>query len=158
MVESWERRLAHWGLGALLVAVVLRHILPWLLWRSPWLLDSQIIAAAVLWSASLAAGSLLSGSGGRGASACLGCACWLTAVSLVPKYLWHLPGGRPQYQLVIAGALLGLALLSRWYMLRRWSLELTGLGWEAVQSWALERPLYARCLAERRLRLLGWRG
>lgn len=157
MPAVWEIRLSYWGLGALLGAAALRYLLPLLLWRTPWLLDTQLISVLLLSAASITAGCLAAGGGGRLLSAALGAACWATALSFAPRYLWPLPAARPDWQVYAALAVLGLALLLRYYLLRRWGIGLTGQGWEGIEAWAHGRPLYARALAARRLDRLGWR-
>jgi hypothetical protein len=154
-VLPFELWLHQYALAALWLAVLLREGLPLLLYRQSWLLPSQLLAALLLSAAAISAALLLPRAYGLSINGLLGLSCWAAAISLAPRYLWP-TAPRPLWQLVLAAAYLLAAILLRSIYLRRWGLLLRGHGWAWMLDWAAERPLYARLLAWRNLRLLGW--
>jgi hypothetical protein len=158
MLATWEVWIVRRGLIALVLVAGLRYLAPMLLFHGRWLLDTQLIFTLLLWSALLLVGCLVGGSSGRALGFTLGLLAWGGALSMIPRFAWHIPAERPLWQQWASlGLLLGALILRRWLLLR-WSLELTGQGWDAIQAWAVERPFQARALAQARLKLLGWKG
>lgn len=155
-VLPFEIWLHHYALAALWLALLLRALLPWLIYHQSWLLHSQLLATLLLSALALSAALLVPRAWGLSLNGLLGLCCWAAAISYLPRYLWPTTP-RPLWQFGLAGAYLLAALLLRAVYLRRWQLRLRGHGWAWLLDWAAERSLYARQLAGQNLRLLGWK-
>lgn len=155
LVHRAETLLHAGGVWALLIALAWRGAFGYYIDRHTWYLHSQLAAVPLLIAALLLAGTLLWRQAGYWATGLLGGAAWVCASSLLPRYGWS-RAPLPRWLLIAALCVLALAWLYRWARLRRWTVLLRGHGYEWIAGWAGERPLYARLLATRTLRLLGY--
>jgi hypothetical protein len=168
LISPAESFLHNWGLLILWAAVGVRLLLPLFfssgmllkpsaLLHNSWMLPSQWIGVGLLTAALNLAGSLIGGGTGRGASYVLGTLAYAAALSLMPQYLWPQMENPPLVlvygALVLAALSFGLRLLRQ----QRWAAELQGHGWQWMLDWAEGRPLYARVLALKTVRALGWK-
>jgi hypothetical protein len=156
LVSRYELWLHNGATLALWAAVVIRVGWGYAMTRNLWLLDSQIVAVCLLLAALYVTGSLVPRSYSAAVSTLLGTVAWLAALSLLPRYAWpttHLAN----WLLIYTAALLLLALLLRAVLRRRWYGELRGHGYAWMEEWAQPRALYARMLALRVMRSLGYR-
>lgn len=151
----------HWlcdlGVYALLAAVLLR--VSAVFWASGnWLLQSQIIGAALLLGAIFLAGTLLPRIIGDSALYFLGLLSWAMALSFIPRYSFWPTGQRPAWAYYGALAFLGLCLLYTFARKQRWYSRMRGKGWEWISDWAQDKPYQARKLARAVLKTLGYPG
>ena len=148
----------HEGGGWVLTAFALTRLASGLaLEHVRWLLDSQVLACCLLLGLLQLSGTVLPRRMGYLASGLLGGFAWITAASFIPRYGWpHWHAG--PWGLGIALSAFALCVLHRLARRRRWLGILSGHGYEWILSWAEERPLYARVLAKRALRSLGYAG
>jgi len=148
----------HEGGGWVLIAFALMRLASGLaIEHVRWLLDSQVLACCLLLALLQLCGTVFDRRTGYVASGVLGTAAWAAALTLIPRYGWPRWHAGPW---LIGGALalLVLCVLYRLARRRRWLAILSGHGYEWILSWAEERPLYARILARRVLKSLGYRG
>jgi hypothetical protein len=156
LISPVENFLHNWGLIIVWAALGMRFALPMVLMRHSWVLDGQVVAVGLITCLLNLAGTLLAGPAGRAASSLLGLAAWLIAASMVKRYLWPTTQ-LPDWLVWTAVAMAALSFVYRAVKRRGWFAELQGHGWEWILAWAAGRPLYARALALRTVRSLGWR-
>jgi hypothetical protein len=154
-VLPFEIWLHQYALAALWGALLLRELIPLALYRQSWLLHGQLLAALLLSASAVCAALFVPRAYGLALNGLLGLLCWACALSFFPRYFWP-TAPRPLWQLALAGLYLLAILVLRAIYLRRWQMRLRGHGWAWMLDWAVERSLYARLLAWRSLRLLGW--
>lgn len=150
---SW---LVQLGSYALLAAALLRLSMLLLL-HSNWLLPSQIIGVSLLYSLLLLAGTQVPRAIGDSLMYLLGGLCWVMALSFIPRYLWP-TGYQPAWMYYGSLGLLAICLLYSGARRQRWYGRMRGKGWEWIRDWAEDKPYYARRLAGRVLRTIGYSG
>lgn len=155
LVSRYELWLHKGGALALWAGVLIRVGWGYAMTRNLWLLDSQIAAVSLLLAALYLTGSFVPRSYGSSVSTLLGGLAWLTALSLLPRYGWPTTQ-MANWLLVFAAALMLLTLLVRAILRRRWYGQLRGHGFVWMEEWAEPRALYARLLALRVMRSLGY--
>lgn len=152
-MEIW---LAGRGLVALPAALALRTLVGYLLTHTRWVLDTQLIASALVMAALLGCGSLLGRRFGEPLGKALGSLAWVFALSFLPHYLGWKAGSAPPWILYGSFGLFALAFIYRAARIKRWVSVLTGHGFEWILEWAAARPFYARLAAVRVLTTLGY--
>jgi hypothetical protein len=155
-VLPFEIWLHQYALAALWLMLLLRVGLPLLVYKQQWLLHSQLLAALLLSALAITSALFVPRAYGLSLNGLIGLCCWAAALSFIPRYFWP-TAPRPLWQFALAIVYLLAALLLRTIYLRRWTIRLRGHGWAWMLEWAEERSLYARLLAWRIMRLLGWR-
>ena len=155
LVSRYELWLHTGGALALWAGAAIRVGWGYAMTRNLWLLDSQIAAVSLLLAALYLTGSLVPRIYGGYVSTLLGGLAWLTAFSLLPRYGWPTTQ-LADWLLIYAVAMLLLAVLVRALLRRRWYGQLRGHGFVWMEEWAEPRALYARLLALRVMRSLGY--
>ncbi|MCH7471790.1 hypothetical protein IIA79_02430 [bacterium] len=160
LVSRWEYAFHEAGAAALWLAILLRLFhsfrlsFDWL--RDSWLLDSQLLAACLIFVLLNLTGCLLPRATGTGASYLLGGVAWAAALSMLPRFLW--PTGQLQAPVLwTVGGLALFSLILRFVLRRTWLAGLQGHGFKWMLDWAGERPLYARLVARNALKSIGYR-
>jgi hypothetical protein len=121
-----------------------------------WLLDTQIAGACLLLALLNFCGSAVPRAFGDPLMYLLGALLWICALSMIPRYLW--PTTQLSNSLLVAAAvMLGLAFAFRFARQQRWFSRMRGKGWQWILDWAGEQPFYARRLAQKALRAIGYR-
>jgi hypothetical protein len=143
------------GAWALAIAFGWRLAFGYIVTHHTWLLHSQLLTVPLLLTALIFCAFTLPRTPGYAATALLGGAAWLIAVSLLPCYAWP-RGPLPQWLMWGALVLLGLAWLYRTAKLRRWVTVIRGHGYEWLNTWAAGKPLAARLLADSAMRGQGY--
>jgi hypothetical protein len=156
LIGTVERRLIGWAPVAMLAGLLLRAAAGYLLTHNRWVLDSQIIGAALLAAALYTCATLAGGFAGRTLAQTAATACWIAGLSFLPHRLGWATGSAGLWPFIAAAALLAAAYLHRELRYRRWMRLLGGHGYAWILEWAVDRPFYARLAAERTLKHLGY--
>ena len=164
LMNSAEYWLHEPGATLLLCLIVLRGLLGLVIARELWLFDTHLAGGSLLLALLYLSGTFLPPRFGRPLGYLLGALAWLGSLALLvsltaipPRYVW------PWYDLPTAlvwtavAVFIGAAAL-RWGFARQWNGQLRSHGFAWIRRWAEGRPFYARLLAHRTLRTLGYRG
>jgi hypothetical protein len=160
LVGKYERLLLGWGTFALLIALAGRVAFSWFSARQIWLLDTQALVIPLFIGLAVFAALFVARELSAPSTAICGLVAWGLALSLIPRSLWwQSPALRAELPLWLqcAGvAVLLIALAARAVLARRWLAQLRGHGFQYIYDWAAGRPYFARLLAVRVLRSLGY--